>query len=51
MCDMCAPRGGPLGLRLGSKRSLETLWSFQADPGDFVPLNREASPPEQHGEV
>jgi len=49
--DMCAPRGGPLGLRLGCTKSLQTLWSFQADPGDSVPLTGEASPPEQHGEI
>jgi len=51
LCDMCAPRGGPLGLSLGRTRSLKTLRSFQADPGDRVPLTEEASPPEQHGEL
>ena len=45
-----APRGGPLGLRLGRMKSLKTLTRFQVDPEDFVPLNGEASPPKQNGE-
>ena len=48
---MCAPRGGPLGLRLKGIGSLKTLRRFQADPGDCVPLTREASPPETNGEL
>lgn len=44
------PRGGPLGLRLGRMKSLKTLTRFQVDPGAFVPLNGEASPPKQNGE-
>ena len=49
MSYIAAPRGGPLGLRLGRLKSLKTLTRFQVDPGDFVPLNGEASPPKQNG--
>lgn len=50
MSHTSTPRGGPLGLRLGRMKSLKTLTRFQVDPGDFVPLNGEASPPKQNGE-
>jgi len=49
--DMCAPRGGHLGSRLGGTEEQKTLRRFLHDPGDFVPLNREASPPGGHGEL
>ena len=45
------PSGVSLGTSVPSgNNSVQNTEVFRTDPGDYVPLNREASLPETHGE-
>ena len=51
MSDICAPAGAALrdSVPLGNQ-GVRIAKAIPTDPGDSVPLTREASLPERHGE-